>query len=251
MARPPFRNEPHTDFTRAEARERMRTRLRRGGGAGAYYPLLIGEKEVRTGDGSASLNPANPSEVVGVVAQAGVKEADAAIAEAKSAFPQWSRTDAGRARGDLGARRGLDLPRRASISRRSRYSKSGKTWEEADADVAEAIDFCRYYASEMRRIASTTYPVPGELNIHHYSARGIAAIIAPWNFPLAILCGMTAAALVAGNCAIMKPSEQSAVIGARLARIFARRACRPGPSSYLSGPGPSWALTWWSIRRWR
>jgi RHH-type proline utilization regulon transcriptional repressor/proline dehydrogenase/delta 1-pyrroline-5-carboxylate dehydrogenase len=113
----------------------------------------------------------------------------------------------------------------------------GKTWAEADADVAEAIDFCRYYAGEMRRIASTVYPVPGELNIHHYTARGIAVIVAPWNFPLAILCGMTAAALVAGNCAIMKPSEQSAVIGAWLARVFREAGVPCGAIQLLSGQG--------------
>ena len=113
----------------------------------------------------------------------------------------------------------------------------GKTWDEAGGDVAEAIDFCRFYASEMRRIASVVYPVPGELNIHHYTARGIAVIIAPWNFPLAILCGMTAAALVAGNCAIMKPSEQSAVVGARLARLFREAGVPPGAIQLLSGPG--------------
>jgi RHH-type proline utilization regulon transcriptional repressor/proline dehydrogenase/delta 1-pyrroline-5-carboxylate dehydrogenase len=191
---------------------------------GSYHPLLIGGEEVRTGAAEKSLNPANPAEVVGVVAQAGVAEADAAIAAARAAFPQWSRTGAGA--------RATILERAGALLREARFDLAalevfevGKTWEEADADVAEAIDFCRYYAGEMRRIASTNYPVPGELNIHHYSARGIAAIIAPWNFPLAILCGMTAAALVAGNCAIMKPSEQSAVIGARLARrhaVFAR-----------------------------
>jgi RHH-type proline utilization regulon transcriptional repressor/proline dehydrogenase/delta 1-pyrroline-5-carboxylate dehydrogenase len=91
----------------------------------------------------------------------------------------------------------------------------------------------------MRRISSSVYEVPGELNIHHYTARGIAVIIAPWNFPLAILCGMTAAALVAGNCAIMKPSEQSAVIGARLARLFREAGVPAGAVQFLPGPGSS------------
>ncbi len=236
---PPFRNEPHTDFTRAEPCERMRAALHAvRTGLGGYCPLLIGDKEERTGWIQNSLNPAKPSEIVGIVAQAGVKEADSAIAEAKAAFPHWSRTEP--------EARAAILDRAANLISEARFEiaalevfETGKGWEEADADVAEAIDFCRYYASEMRRIASAVYAVPGELNIHHYTARGIAVIIAPWNFPLAILCGMTAAALVAGNCAIMKPSEQSAVTGARLARIFRDAGVPPGALQLLSGEGPT------------
>jgi RHH-type proline utilization regulon transcriptional repressor/proline dehydrogenase/delta 1-pyrroline-5-carboxylate dehydrogenase len=234
---PPFRNEPHTDFTRAEACERMRGALQSvRAQLGGSHPLLIGDKEVRTGDELPSVNPAKPSEVVGLVAQAGTQEADAAMAEAKAAFPQWSRMDPGDRAGILDRAAGLICEARFEIAALEVF-ETGKTWEEADADVAEAIDFCRYYASEMRRISSTVYPVPGELNIHHYTARGIAVIIAPWNFPLAILCGMTAAALAAGNCAIMKPSEQSAVIGARLARLFREAGVPPGAIQLLSGPG--------------
>ena len=234
---PPFRNEPHTDFTRAESREQMQAAMRSvRAQLGREYPLLIGEKEVRTGRTQPSVNPAKPSEVVGMAAQAGVAEAEAAIAAAKAAFPHWSRTDPDA--------RAAILERAAELISQSRFEFSalevfevGKTLEEADADVAEAIDFCRYYAAEMRRIASAVYPVPGELDIHHYVARGVAAIIAPWNFPLAILCGMTAAALVAGNCAIMKPSEQSAVLGARLARLFREAGVPPGAVQLLTGPG--------------
>jgi len=234
---PPFRNEPHTDFTRGDARIRMRTALLKvRGELGGTHPLLIGEKEVKTSELHASVNPARPAEVIGMVAQAGAAEADAAIREAKRAFPSWSRTAAGT--------RAAMLERAAELICEARFEiaalevfETGKGWEEADADVAEAIDFCRYYASEIQRIDSTTYPVPGELNIHSYSARGIAAIIAPWNFPLAILCGMTAAALAAGNCAIMKPSEQSAAIGVRLARIFREAGVPAGAIQLLTGAG--------------
>jgi len=234
---PPFHNEPHTDFTRAGARERMREAIEvMRGELGRHYPLLIGEKEVRTAEEMRSLNPARPSEVIGVVAQAGVKDADDAIAEAKASYAAWSGRPAD-ARAAIIERAGeLIGSQRFDIAALEVY-ETGKTWAEADADVAEAIDFCRYYAGEMRRIASEIYPVPGELNIHHYTARGVAAIIAPWNFPLAILCGMTAAALVAGNCAIMKPSEQSAVIGARLARLFRDAGVPAGAVQLLSGPG--------------
>jgi RHH-type proline utilization regulon transcriptional repressor/proline dehydrogenase/delta 1-pyrroline-5-carboxylate dehydrogenase len=236
-AEPPFRNEPHTDFSRAEARERMQAALaNERARLGGFYPLLIGEKEVRTASEAPSLNPAKPTEVVGVVAQAGVEEAAAAIAEAKAAFPRWSGMEAE-------ARAGI-LDRAGTLLHEARFDlaalevfETGKNWEEADADVAEAIDFCRYYAGEMRRLGPAAYPAPGEMNVHYYSARGIAAVIAPWNFPLAILCGMTAAALVTGNCAIMKPSEQSPVIGARLARVFRQAGVPAGAVQFLPGPG--------------
>ncbi len=234
---PPFRNEPHTDFTRARACERMREAIETvRAELGSHYPLLIGGREVRTADESPSINPANPSQVVGLVSQAGVKEADEAIAEAKAAYPAWSRADPGARAAILDRAAELICDERFEIAALEVF-EVGKTWAEADADVAEAIDFCRFYAAEMRRIASTVYPVPGELNIHLYTARGIAVIIAPWNFPLAILCGMTAAALVAGNCAIMKPSEQSAVLGARLARVFREAGAPPGALQLLSGSG--------------
>jgi RHH-type proline utilization regulon transcriptional repressor/proline dehydrogenase/delta 1-pyrroline-5-carboxylate dehydrogenase len=234
---PPFRNEPHTDFTQAGARQRMQEAMAvMRGELGKHYPLLIGENEVRTADEINSINPAKPAQVVGVLAQAGLKEADGAIAEARAAYPQWSRMKANE-RADIIARAGELIATARFEFAAMEVFEVGKTWAEADADVAEAIDFCRYYAGEMRRIASTTYPVPGELNLHQYTARGLAVIIAPWNFPLAILCGMTAAALVAGNCAIMKPSEQSAVIGARLARVFRDAGVPPGALQFLSGPG--------------
>jgi RHH-type proline utilization regulon transcriptional repressor/proline dehydrogenase/delta 1-pyrroline-5-carboxylate dehydrogenase len=235
---PPFRNEPHTDFTRADACERMREAINTvRGELGRHYPLLIGERQVQTAEEQPSINPAKPSEIVGFLAQAGTREADEAIAEAKTAFASWSRT-ASRTRASI-------LNRAADLISDERFEiaalevfETGKTWAEADADVAEAIDFCRYYAAEMLRIDSAVYPVPGELNLHHYTARGIAVIIAPWNFPLAILCGMTAAALVTGNCAIMKPSEQSAVLGARLARVFREAGVPSGALQLLMGSGP-------------
>jgi RHH-type transcriptional regulator, proline utilization regulon repressor / proline dehydrogenase / delta 1-pyrroline-5-carboxylate dehydrogenase len=234
---PPFHNEPHTDFTRAEARTRMTEAMKIvRAQLGRHYPLLIGEHEVRTTEELRSVNPAKPSQVVGVVSQARVKEADDAIAEAKRAYGKWSGMDAAK-RADIIERAGeLICAARFEFAALEVF-EVGKTWAEADADVAEAIDFCRYYAGEMRRIASKVYPVPGELNVHEYRACGVAAIIAPWNFPLAILCGMTAAALVAGNCAIMKPSEQSVVIGAWLAKVFRDAGVPAGALQFLPGPG--------------
>jgi RHH-type proline utilization regulon transcriptional repressor/proline dehydrogenase/delta 1-pyrroline-5-carboxylate dehydrogenase len=234
---PPFRNEPHTDFAQAQARARMQAALKTVHAQfGQTYPLLIGNTEVHTSDELASINPSSPSEVVGVISQAGAEEADAAIIEAKAAFSHWSTTAPDSRAAILERAADLICAERFELAALEVY-ETGKAWEEADADVAEAVDFCRYYAGEMRRIASHVYEVPGELNIHEYKARGIAAIIAPWNFPLAILCGMTAAALVAGNCVILKPSEQSAVIGARLARLLREAGAPSGAVQYLPGHG--------------
>jgi RHH-type proline utilization regulon transcriptional repressor/proline dehydrogenase/delta 1-pyrroline-5-carboxylate dehydrogenase len=234
---PPFHNEPHTDFTRAAEQARMREALGvTRAELGQFYPLLIGESEVRAEQQAPSINPAKPSEIIGLVAQAGPADADRAIAAAKAAYPGWSGTDPEARAAILERAAALIADERLEIAALE-VLEAGKTWSEADADVAEAIDFCRFYAAEMRRIASSSYPVPGELNVHTYRARGIAVIIAPWNFPLAILCGMTAAALVTGNCAIMKPSEQTPVLGARLARVFREAGVPAGAIQFLPGAG--------------
>src|SRR5262249_39279616 len=116
--------------------------------------------------------------------------------------------------------------------------ETGKPWREADADVAEAIDFCEYYAAEVLTMMGGQYrAVPGEDNRYFYEPRGVSAIIAPWNFPLAILTGMTTAALVTGNTAIMKPAEQSSVIGAKLMECFQAAGAPPGVVNYLPGDG--------------
>jgi len=232
-----FANEPHTDFTVASNRERMaaalaavRTQL------GNKFPLVIGGKAVWTTEQIVSVNPARPSEVVGRVAKAGQSEAEAALAAARQTCVGWVSTSV-----DERARL---LERTAGLIRAERFDipalevfETGKSWVESDADVAEAIDFCNFCAQEMRRIASHTYRVPGEINLQHYVPRGLGVVIAPWNFPLAILCGMTAASVVAGNCVIVKPSEQSSVIGARFMDLLVRAGLPPGVVNFLPGSG--------------
>src|SRR5205823_9097429 len=116
--------------------------------------------------------------------------------------------------------------------------ETAKQWREADADVAEAIDYCEYYAREMIRLAEPIHrDVSGEENEYFYEPRGVAVTIAPWNFPLAILCGMTAAALVTGNTVVMKPAEQSSVIAAKLMEVFDEAGFSPGVVNFLSGVG--------------
>src|SRR5262249_2997995 len=114
----------------------------------------------------------------------------------------------------------------------------GKQWREADADVAESIDYCDFYAHEMIRLAEPhRRDVPGEQNEYFYEPRGVTVVIAPWNFPLAILCGMSTAAIAAGNTIVMKPAEQSSVIGAKLMEIFQEVGLPPGVANYLPGVG--------------
>ena len=232
-----FKNEPHADFSRADLRDQMTNALRKvRAGLGELHPLLIGEREVRSGTEIPSRNPARPDEVVGRVEAAGRGEVDLAVTTAAAAFESW--------RDVRVEERARLLDRVAMLLSQQRFElaalevfETGKTWREADADVCEAIDFCRYYAGEMRRLACAKLHAPGEEICHEYIARGVAAVIAPWNFPLAILCGMTAAALVAGNAVIMKPSGQSSVIAAMFCRILREAGVPPGAINCLPGSG--------------
>ena len=232
-----FSNEPLTDFSRAELREKMATTVREvRAKLGALHPLLIGEADIRPAKEMLSRNPAKPTEIVGHVETAGAAEVELAISAAAAAFEPWRETEP--------EKRALILERTAELISQRRFElaalevyETGKTWREADADVCEAIDFCRYYAGEMRRLACGELHVPGEEIRHEYTARGVAVVIAPWNFPLAILCGMTSAALVAGNAVIMKPSGQSAVIAATFARMLREAGVPSGAINCLPGSG--------------
>jgi len=236
---PPFRNEPVADFARAEDREAMAAALRRvEAELGRTYPLLIGGDAVDTPDRLAeSLDPSRADRVVGRVATADAGHADRALAAARAAAPSWAETPAeGRA---------AVLVRAAALMRGRRFElaawevfECGKPWREADADVAEAIDFCEFYAREMLRLAEPRRrDAPGETNVSERLPRGVAVVIPPWNFPLAIPCGMTVAPLVAGNAVVLKPAEQSPVIAAKLVEILREAGVPPGALHYLPGAG--------------
>jgi RHH-type proline utilization regulon transcriptional repressor/proline dehydrogenase/delta 1-pyrroline-5-carboxylate dehydrogenase len=234
-----FRNEPPTDFTRATERGKLLAAiqdLRRA--LGQQHPLVINNKTVQTCNWSSSLNPANQKEIIGHAAQATVAEAETALASARAAQPKWARTPV--------EERAALLERVGDLMRRDKAAltaleilEAGKNWTEADADVAEAIDFCNYYAAVMRELGrpQRTQQVMGESNLQHWWPRGVGIIIAPWNFPLAILTGMAAAAVVAGNAIILKPSDQTPVIGARLMELFIEAGLPPGVVNLLTGPG--------------
>ncbi len=232
------RNEPLSDFARAEAREAMQRGLELvAGQLGRSYPPVIRSQPVPTSEFLDSVNPSHIRQVVGRCGRSTPGQAEQAIAAGRAAFPAWRNTEP--------AQRADYLFRAADVMRRRRFElaawevyECGKQWREADADVAEAIDFCDYYGREMLRLAEPQHrDVPGEENLYFYEPRGVAVVIAPWNFPLAILCGMTTAALVAGNTVIMKPAEQSAVIGAKLMEVFQEAGLPPGVVNYLPGIG--------------
>ena len=235
---PPFRNEPHTDFTRPANREAMRRALDDvRSRLPAVCPLVIGGREVATPETLLSTDPGDLGRVVGKVGKAAPQHAEAALRAAREAAPAWAATPA--------ALRAEVLLRAAATMRQRRYElaawevyECAKPWREADADVAEAIDFCEFYAREMLRLAAPDHrDVPGETNAIEHFPRGVAVVIPPWNFPLAIPCGMTTAALVAGNTVVLKPAEQSPVIAWHLARILHESGVPPGVLNYLPGIG--------------
>jgi RHH-type proline utilization regulon transcriptional repressor/proline dehydrogenase/delta 1-pyrroline-5-carboxylate dehydrogenase len=236
---PHFQNEPPSDFAVASIRNRMGRALDVvRGKLGQAYPLVIAGKEFIGSRQLASINPAQPEQVIGHVTLGSTEDVARAVAAARNAFSNWSRTSA--------ESRSKFLERLAHKLRAARYELAawevfevGKTWSEADADVVEAIDFCGFYAQEMRRlgVGRLTQDVPGEVSIENYLPRGVAAIIAPWNFPLAILCGMTVAALVTGNTVVIKPAEQSSVVGAIFMNLLREAGLPDGVANLVCGTG--------------
>ena len=239
-AAPFFANEALVDWSEAPERGAMQQALARvRGSLGGVYPLLIGGKKVATAERIVSLNPADPSEVIGTTGSASVADANAAVDAARAAFPAWR---------DAGAHaRAVHLRKLAALMRARRHDLSawmvlevGKSWSEADADVAEAIDFCDFYAqgaTSMMAAPTRLGHLPGELNQLFYHPMGVGAVIAPWNFPLAILCGMTVGALATGNCVVVKPAEQSPVIAAQFVQLCLEAGIPAGVVSYLPGLG--------------
>jgi RHH-type proline utilization regulon transcriptional repressor/proline dehydrogenase/delta 1-pyrroline-5-carboxylate dehydrogenase len=234
-----FRNEPLLDFSVDFNRKGMVdaiAEVKRG--MNGIYPLIIGDKPVQTGRESASRNPARPDEVVGRVSSASKKQCDAAIGDALRAHGQWRRTGP-QERAEYLFKAAGEMRRRRLQLAALEIIEVGKTWKDADGDVAEAIDYLEYYGREMIRLGKPQKlgNYPGEDNEYLYVPKGIAVVIAPWNFPLAIAAGMVSAAIVTGNCAIFKPSGLSPVIGYRLCEIFRSVGLPPGVLQFLPGPG--------------
>ncbi len=235
---PAFRNEPPADFAVQKNREAMQAALAEVRiQFGRSYPLVIAGEKVETRSEFVSRNPSDIVHGVGTVAAAEKQHVTQAVAAAKQALPEWNGLPA--------KRRAEYLLEAAEVMRRRRFElaawevyECGKIWREADADVCEAIDFCEYYArGAMELDREQEVDVPGEENRLYYRPRGVAAIIAPWNFPLAILAGMTTAALATGNTVVMKPSEESSVVAAKLMEIFEEIDLPTGVANFLPGKG--------------
>jgi RHH-type proline utilization regulon transcriptional repressor/proline dehydrogenase/delta 1-pyrroline-5-carboxylate dehydrogenase len=237
-----FKNEPFTDFTIAANRDAFRQSLeetnRRIVSGGLRAEPLIEGRLVSGRSTIPSVDPAAPHVTIGPVALGETADADRAMASLKAGFPAWSRTPFTercaiiRAIGEKMRHERLSL---ATLIVR----EAGKPWKEADADVAEAIDFCDYYAAEMLTLGPPrlTQKLPGENNHYYHVGRGVVVVISPWNFPLAIACGMTVAALVTGNTAVLKPAEQTSLIAAEFARIVLAAGVPPNAFAFLPGAG--------------
>jgi RHH-type transcriptional regulator, proline utilization regulon repressor / proline dehydrogenase / delta 1-pyrroline-5-carboxylate dehydrogenase len=230
-----FRNEPAVDFTRSGTRRgflKAIADVRRH--LGEIRPVLINNRKVTTGVEIESLNPANPLEIVGRVAVAGRAEIVTAISGAREAAPAWSGLPA-RERAEFLFRAGQILRDRIHSLAAWQILEVGKQWDQSWADVTEAIDFLEYYGREMIHLDHGR-PMAirrGEDNRYFYRPKGLTAVIAPWNFPMAISAGMCAAALVAGNCVVYKPSSLSAVCGSLLATVFLDAGLPPGVFQFL------------------
>src|SRR3989442_506013 len=237
----PFVNEPLTDFTKEENARKMRAAIEKvRGQLGREYDLIIGGRRVKTTDKIKSLNPAKPSQIVGIHQKAGKEHVEPAMRAALAAFETWSQTSfEGRASllfrvGDLLRERKFELGARMVL-------EVSKNWAEADADVAETIDFCEYYSREALRLARTELPVQmaGERDLLFYIPLGVGAVIPPWNFPCAIMAGMTLASIVSGNTVILKPSSDSPTIAGKFVEILEEAGMPEGVVNFCPGSGAS------------
>ncbi len=236
----PFRNEPFTDFTQPGNRQAMEQALDRvRQELGREYDMVLGGKRLRTPGKIVSHNPARPAEVIGVHQRSTLDQVEPAMDAAQGAFATWSRTP-------VEDRIGV-LLRVAALVRERKFElcawlifEVGKNWAEADADVGETIDFLEFYAREAHRLHHATTPIqfPNERNQLRYVPLGVGAVIPPWNFPLAIMAGMTMAAVVTGNTVILKPSVDAPTIAARFFALLEEAGMPEGVVTLCQGEGP-------------
>ena len=234
-----FRNEPFTDFKVAENAKAFQAALddvRRQ--FGRTYPLWIDGREVSASSTFDSIDPARPDVVLGRFQQGETRHAEQAVEAAARAFATWQHEPAEK-------RAAVLFEAAAQMRQRKHWFSAwlvfevGKSWAEADADTAEAIDFMEFYGREMLRYAAKQplTPAPGEDNELVYIPLGVGAVIPPWNFPNAILTGMTAAALVTGNTVVLKPSSDAPVIAWHVVQLLHAAGLPDGALNFVSGPG--------------
>ncbi|MGA6954781.1 MAG: aldehyde dehydrogenase family protein, partial [Candidatus Acidiferrales bacterium] len=234
-----FRNEPFIDFSQPDNRKAMEAALAQVQGMfGREYPLTIGGQRITTTEKIQSHNPSHPDQVVGIFQKASVELANKAVEKAHAAFERWKRVPV--------EERVSCVYRTADILRKRRYELNawlsheiGKTWPEADADIAELIDFCEYYGREALRLGEPQKltPMRGEKNYLKYIPLGVGIVIPPWNFAAAIMGGMTLAAIVTGNTVVVKPSSDSPTIAAIFVDILYEAGVPGDVVSFFTGPG--------------
>jgi 1-pyrroline-5-carboxylate dehydrogenase len=236
----PFVNEPFVDFTQAENKRRMQAALADvQNKLGREYDMIIGGKRLKTAGKILSMNPARPAEVIGVHQRAGAEHVEPAMQAAQAAFVNWSKVPV--------EERAALLFRAAALIRERSFEfcawltlEVGKNWGEADADVGETIDFLEFYGREALRLhgAKTPIQLPGERNQLRYVPLGVGAVIPPWNFPFAIMAGMTAASIVCGNTVILKPSVDAPTIAAKFMELLEEVGLPDGVVNFCPGEGP-------------
>ena len=235
----PFKNAPFTDYTRAENRQAQMEALEKvKRELGQTYPLIIGGKKITNEAMFASRNPSQPDQVVGYFSSATVEQVDAAVESAAVAFETWKQVPAEKRAGHLFAAADLLKARRFEFNAWMIY-EVGKSWPEADGDTAEAIDFMEFYAREMMRLTEDQpiVKIEGEDNQLVYIPLGVGAVIPPWNFPAAIMVGMTSAAFVTGNTVVLKPASTSPMIAWQFMRILEEIGLPAGIVNFLTGSG--------------
>jgi 1-pyrroline-5-carboxylate dehydrogenase len=236
----PFANEPFVDFSLPENKRRMEAALAEvQDKLGREYDIILGGKHIKTEGKILSFNPAHPAQVIGVHQRAVAEHVEPAMQAAQAAFATWSRVPV--------AQRAALLFRAAALIRERSFEfcawltlEVGKNWAEADADVGETIDFLEFYGREALRLDQAKTPIqfPGERNQLRYIPLGVGAVIPPWNFPFAIMAGMTAASIVTGNTVILKPSVDAPTIAAKFMELLEEAGLPDGVVNLCPGEGP-------------
>jgi 1-pyrroline-5-carboxylate dehydrogenase len=237
----PFVNESPVNFSKEENARKMRAAIEKvRGQLGREYDLILGGKRVRTGEKIKSINPARPSEIVGIHQKAGREHVEPAMNAALKAFESWKDTTV-EERASLLFRVGDLLRERKFEFMAWLVFEVSKNWAEADGDIAETIDFCELYAREALRLAQTEPPaqLPGERDRLFYIPLGVGAVIPPWNFPCAIMAGMTLASIVCGNTVVLKPSSDSPTIAAKFVELLEEAGMPEGVVNFCPGSGGS------------
>ncbi len=235
----PYRNEPYSDFTEEGAAAAYRQALDQvGAQLGRHYPMVIGGEPADAEERIESRNPARPDELIGTVPSGSTDDFDAALDAAWDAFGPWAALSADARAQALVALAAAMRRRKLELSAWESY-EAGKNWAEAEADVAEAIDFVEYYARAAVDLAVPlpVYPYPGEVNESWLEPLGAGVVIPPWNFPLAILTGMATGPVAAGNTVVIKPASDTPVIGALFMELVEEAGLPAGVYNFVPGAG--------------